>query len=152
MGMKYAWLLLASTLLAQSGNKLEADLLALSGAPTAAVNQQLTNDILSLAETIPQPSRRVVNDFVDELTRALAGQKLDVRMISQLSTSIFGVLQSDRVTTTKYREYLDLAHKALLAMGVPEPAAKRVIDRLAILGQQVRGPEDLPLLQEFRSK
>jgi hypothetical protein len=150
--MKVAWLLLGAMVFAQNGNKLEADLLALNGAPTAAVNQQLTNDILALAETISQPSRRVVLDFVDELTRALAGQKLDARMIAQLSIGILDVLHSDGVTTSKYHESLDRAHKALLAMGVQESTAKRVIDRLTILGQQVRGPEDLPLLQEFRKK
>jgi hypothetical protein len=148
--MKYACLLFAATLFAQSGNKLEADLLALGGAPTAAVNQQLTNDILSLAETIPQPSRRVVLDFVDELTRSLAGQKLDARMIAQLSVGIVDVLHSDGVTTSKYRESLDRAHKALLAMSVPAPSAQRVANRLMILGQEVRGPEDPPLSPELR--
>ena len=150
--MKVAWLLLASTLFAQSGNKLESDLLALSGAPTAAVNQQLTSDILSLAETTPQPSRRVINDFVDELTRALAGQKLASDMIAQLSIGITGVLHSDGVTTSKYHESLDRAHKALLAMSVPAPAAQRVVNRLMILGQEVRGPEDPPISPELRKK
>jgi hypothetical protein len=152
--MKYAWLLLAVGLFAQTGNKLEADLLALNGAPTAAMNQQLANDILSLAETNAQPSRRVVLDFTDELTRALAGRKLAADMISQLSIGILDVLHSDGVPTSKYRASLDRAHKALLAMGVAEPVAQRVVNRLMVLGQQVRGPEDLPVvnLKLFRDQ
>jgi hypothetical protein len=141
--MKYACLLFAAALFAQSGNRLEADLLALNGAPTAAINQQLTNDILALAETIPQPSRRVVQDFAEELTRALAGQKLTSDMIAQLSVGIVDVLHSDGVTTSKYRESLDRAHKALLAMSVPAAAAQRVVNRLMILAQEVRGPDDI---------
>ena len=148
MGMQRAWLgvpLLAASLFAQSGNKLEADLLALGGAPTGAVNQQLVNDILSLTETNPQPSRRVVLDFVDELTRALAGQKLAAEPVAQLSAAILDVLHSDGVPTSKYRAMVENARRALISMGVAMPVAQRVIGRLTILGQQVRGPEDLPV-------
>jgi hypothetical protein len=154
--MQRAWLgvpLLAASLLAQSGNKLEADLLALGGAPTGAVNQQLVNDILSLTETNPQPSRRVVSDFVDELTRALAGQKLAAAPVAQLSAAILDVLHSDGVPTSKYRAMVENARRALIAMGVAMPVAQRVIGRLTILGQQVRGPEDLPVAAPaFKSK
>jgi hypothetical protein len=146
--MKRAWLcvpLLAATLFAQSGNKLESDLLSLNGAPTAAVNQQLVNDILSLAETNPQPSRRVVLDFVDELTRALAGKKLAAENLSQLAVAILDVLHSDSVTTSKYGAMMERARQTLIAMGVAAPVAQRVVNRLMILGQQVRGPEDLPV-------
>jgi len=41
-----------------------------------AVAQQLTNDILMLAEKDAQPSRQTVLDFADALARALAGPRL----------------------------------------------------------------------------
>jgi hypothetical protein len=134
--------LFAAILLAQSGNKLEADLLAQNGVPTA---RQLADDILSLAETDAQPSRRVVLDFTNDLALALVVRHRTPATIAQLSQGILGVLHSDGVPTLQYRASLDRVHKSLLAMGVPGPQAQHLVDRLKILGQQVRGPEDLPV-------
>jgi hypothetical protein len=54
------------------------------------------------------------------------------------------VMHSDGVPTSKYRESLDRVHKALVAMGVRDQIAQRVVNKLMIVAQQVRGPEDTP--------
>jgi hypothetical protein len=146
--MRHTWLFLlfvASTAFAQSVNKLDADLFALSGTPGAAVTQQLTNDILSLVENNAQPSRRNVLDFADELMRALVGKKLPANSVSQLTAAILDVIHSDGVTTSKYRGAFERANQALLAMGVAAPVAKRVTGRLMVMGQEIRGPDDGPV-------
>jgi hypothetical protein len=137
---------LASIAFAQSGNKLDADLLAQNN------SQQIADDILSLTDTKPQPSRRVVLDFTDELTRALIGKRRSAENVANLGAAIVDVLRSDGVPTWKYRAFLDAARQTLVSMGVSQQGAQRVADRLRILGQQVRGPEDLPAasLQELR--
>ena len=72
------FILAAAGLCAQSTARLDADLMALTdpSASRIAVAQQLTNDILMLAEKDAQPSRQTVLDFADALARALAGPRL----------------------------------------------------------------------------
>src|ERR1700684_2260195 len=66
------FLLFAAGLCAQSTDKLDADLMALTNPDVSrsAVAQQLTNDILALAEKDARPSRQAVFEFADELTKA----------------------------------------------------------------------------------
>ncbi len=123
---------------AQSVDKLAADLRNLS-------SPQLADDILAQAEPNAQPSRRVVMDFTDELMRALAGKTRRPEDVSQLSTAIVDVLHSSGVVTRKYRATIDSVRQSLQAMGVTEAAAQRVAGRLMVVGQEVRGPEDLPV-------
>ena len=68
------FLLVTAGLCAQSTARLDADLMALSNpsASRSAVAQQLTDDILALADKDAQPSRQTVFEFADELTKAKA--------------------------------------------------------------------------------
>jgi hypothetical protein len=144
--MKRPWLILALASLAfgQSGNKLEADLQSMPG------SRQLTDDILALAPADAQPSRRVVMDFTNELTMALAGARRSPENVAMLARAIADVMQSDGVPTWKYRATLHEAQQALISMKVFPQMAQHAADKLRVLGQQVRGPEDLPVTTPVR--
>jgi len=152
------FLLAAVGLCAQSTAKLDADLMMLTdpAASRTAVAQQLTNDILALAEKDAQPSRRTVSDFVDELTKAFfspanrpgthvivlpGGPQPTLQTVTQ---AILDVLQSSGAPSYRFHEAIDRFRDALTRLNGNATQAKTAAGRLLILGQEVRGPEDLP--------
>jgi len=124
--------------------KLDTDLAALanSGAPLAAIATQVTDDILALAEKDAQPSRQTTLDFSVELTRALLGKPSSPPRLQAVNAAILEVLQSSGVPSARFHASIDHFRDALLALDVIPVAAKNAANRLFILGQEVRGPED----------
>jgi hypothetical protein len=155
------FLLFTAGLCAQSTDKLLSDLTALTspGASRAAVAQEITNDILALAEKDAQPSRQTVVEFADELTKALAGTSLGPKVkrfplsqkplssppLQMVTQAILDVLQSSSVTSYRFHDAIERFRNALIALNATSAQAKSAADRLFILGQEVRGPEDLKL-------
>jgi hypothetical protein len=150
------FLLFAAGLCAQSTDKLDADLTALTnpGATRSASAQAITDDILALAPKDAQPSRRTVSDFADEFTKALAGKQLAVEKLKPVTQAILDVLQSSGVPSSRFHATIDRFRDGLIALNVTAVQAKSAAGRLLILGQEVRGPEDikLQLLNVNRSK
>jgi hypothetical protein len=143
------FLLVTASLCAQSTDKLNSDLTALAnpGAARNAVIQQVTNDILALAERDAQPSRQTVVDFTEELAKALAGKQLTMEGIKAVTQAILDVLQSSGMTSHRFHDAIDHFRDALIALNATAAQAKSAANRLLILGQEVRGPEDLPVLK-----
>jgi hypothetical protein len=143
-------LLLATGLAAQSTAKLDADLtlLANPGASANAVTQQIADDILTLAEKDAQPSRQSVLDFSNELAKAMAmpGKTLPAERAELLAQAIVSVLQSSGASSSRFHAMIDSFRNTLIALNATPAQAKGVSDRLFILGQEVRGPEDIPTL------
>jgi len=130
--------LLASLAFAQrTRDKLTDDLRGIS-------SLQIADDILALAEPGAEPSRRTVREFTDELTAAMIG-KPSGAYIPQLRTAIVDVLHSNALPGWRYREAIESLRSRLAAMRVPYAEAQRVADRLKVVGQEVRGPDDLPV-------
>jgi hypothetical protein len=153
--------LVTAGLCAQSADKLNSDLMTLMnpGASRNAVAGQITDDILALAEKDAQPSRQTVVDFADELTKALAGKQLPVQKpklslaepnLQRVTEPILDVLQSSGATSYRFHEAIDRFRSALIALNVTAAQAKSAANQLFILGQEIRGPEDLPLLKLLR--
>jgi hypothetical protein len=135
-------LVFAASLCAQSTSKLDSDLMSLANPAVSrsAVAQQLTNDILALADKDATPSREKVLDFADELTKALAGKQLTAEQITPVTKAILDVLQSSGVTSSRFHAAIDRFRVALSSL---TPLSKNAGDRLFVLGQEVHGPEDL---------
>jgi hypothetical protein len=146
------FLLFSAGLCAQSTAKLNADLMVL--AARDALAQQVTNDILALAEKDAQPSRQTVSDFANEFTKALAGKQLTPEKIEPVTQAILDVLQSSGLTSYRFHAAIDRFRDSLIALNVTAAQAKSAAGRLLILGQEIRGPEDikLQLLNVNRSK
>jgi hypothetical protein len=139
------FLLVTAGLCAQSTDKLNSDLVSLANpaASRSAVAQQVTNDILALAEKDAQPSRQSVTDFADELTKALAGKPSTVDAVKPVTQAILDVLQSSGVASYRFHDAIDRLRDSIVALSATAVQAKSAANRLLILGQEVRGPEDL---------
>ncbi len=139
------FLLAAAGLCAQSTGTLNSDLmdLANAGAPRNAVARQVANDILALAEKDAQPSRQTVLDFADELAKALAGKQFVVEKARPVTAAILEVLQSSGAASYRFHSAIDRFRDSLIALDATAAQAKSAANRLFILGQEVRGPEDI---------
>jgi hypothetical protein len=148
------FLLVTAGLCAQSTNKLNSDLMSLTnpGASRNAVAQQVTNDILALAEKDAQPSRQSISDFANELTKALGGKQLTVETIKPVTAAILDVLQSSGSTSSRFHAAVERFRVSMFPFGASPPQVKNAVDRLFVLGQEIHGPEDLPVNLPRRTK
>jgi hypothetical protein len=64
----------------------------------------------------------------------------------QLTTDIQKVLHSAGISTASFLEIVDDARTALIGLGVSAGEAQNLADLLRNIGEQVRGPEDIPNL------
>jgi hypothetical protein len=107
----------------------------------------VADDIMALAEQAHPPARTLVQEFANNLTSELIPRGYPVRrLVRQLTTDIQKVLQSAGTSTAGFHEALDDAQKVLVALGVSTPAAQNLASLLRNIGEQVRGPEDMPAL------
>ena len=137
--------LFAAGLWAQSTAKLDADLTALAnpGASRNAITQQVADDIQALADKDAQPSRQTVVEFADALTRALPRQGLTTEKAEPATQAVQDVLQSSGVASYRFHMAIDRFRDSLIALDATAAQAKSAADRLLIVGQEVRGPEDI---------
>jgi hypothetical protein len=96
-----------------------------------------------LADKDAQPSRQSVSDFADELAKALAGKGLTAEKTKAATSEILEVLQSSGVASYRFHASIDRFRNSLIALNATAAQAKSAADRLFILGQEVRGPEDI---------
>jgi hypothetical protein len=147
--------LLSFGLAAQSNSSDEVDRAAVAklnsilltshrGAAPLAVSQRLADAILSLADSHHKPTRATVARFAEELSSGLPSKELPEGVVSQLSTSIVEVLGSAGVGTSRFKESVDGARRALILLGVADLMARSIAELLMKVGNEVRGPEDTP--------
>jgi hypothetical protein len=122
--------------------KLRSTLLALKGpgASRLSLSKQLVDGIMSMAESDQQPSRATVARFADELTSALIGKDLRNAHVTILQQSIGEVLRRTGATfmsASRLRE-------TLTAVGVDAWKTHVITKRFIAIGEEVRGPDDIP--------
>ncbi|HEY1760461.1 MAG TPA: hypothetical protein VGG72_34120 [Bryobacteraceae bacterium] len=132
------FLLVTAGLSAQSTGKLASDLM------THAATQQVTYDIMAMAEKDALPSRQAVSDLSEELTKALAGKQMTAEKTKAVTDAIQEVLQSSGAASYRFHASVDRFRDSLIALDATAVEAKAAAGRLLILGQDVRGPEDIP--------
>jgi hypothetical protein len=139
-------LLFTAGLCAQSTAKLDSDvmLLANPSASRNAVAQQIADDLLGLAEKDAQPTRRTAFDLADELSKALAGKQFSAEKVTPVTQALLDVLQSSGVPSYRFHAAIDRLRDGLISLGATSAQAESAAERLLILGQEVRGPEDSP--------
>jgi len=107
--------------------------------PAAA--QRITNEMMLLARTDRQPLRGLVLSFADEFANLLAGKEIGTNQVSGLTKSMADVIQGSGATfnaVTGFRQSLKVS-------GIPPERCNVVIRRLIAVGEEVRGPDDLPI-------
>jgi mannitol-specific phosphotransferase system IIBC component len=132
-------LLLGIGLQAQS---VQATLLALkdSAAPRKALSKQLTEEMMAQAKAHQTPSRFAVQRFSEDLTTALIGRDITTIRAAALQKAIADVMRGKGSTfmpASSLRE-------TLTSCGIEEPTVQAIVQRFIDIGQEVRGPDDLP--------
>jgi hypothetical protein len=124
-----------------SVSKLRSTLLALkeAGASRPALSRQFAEELMSLAEKDYKPSSTAVENFSDQLSKALLGKHMTDAQVLLLEQSIREVLRSTGATFTSATSF----RQTLLAAGVDPAAAQVVTTRFIEIGEEVRGPDDL---------
>jgi hypothetical protein len=148
------FLLATAGLCAQSTDKLNSDLMALSSpiVSRSAVAQQVTDDILELADKDAQPTRKSVSDFADELVQTLFARRVTAENIKPLTEALLQVLHSSGASSSAFHRAVSSFRIALFRFDQSSTHAKNAVDRLFVLGQEIHGPEDLPVDLPRRSK
>jgi len=131
---------------ANAPSKLDALLMQLqtSSVDRVRVSQQLSGEMLSLAEQDRQPSRATVKRFADLFTGALTGRRLTENQIILIRASLTDMLTGSKpnlATASSLRETLTALH-------LDASSAQAVTKSFLAIGEEVRGPDDSPLLSD----
>ncbi len=147
MRLAFCFLSMAAAVCAQATTKLDSDLSALArpGAPIASIATRIADDILALAEKDAQPSRQTTLDFSVELSKALTGKRSSAEKVQAVSDAMLLVIQSSGVPSARFHSAIEQFRAALIALDASPLDARSAANRLMILGQEVRGPEDIHL-------
>jgi hypothetical protein len=145
MKSAFLFVLLGSVLVAQPASSpvnLSETLQAMTrvGASSAPLSAQLVNDMLSLAPKDRQPSRGAVAGFANAFTAALIGKNMTGIQQSALQRCIMEMLGG---SGTNFKPAGDL-RKTLASIGVGAAAIQSITTRFVDVGEEVRGPDDLP--------
>jgi hypothetical protein len=132
--------LLSFVLPAQS---METTLIALKDpqAPRKALSKRLAGEMMDLAKSNQSPSRSTVQQFCDDLSGALLGKDITNVRASAVRKAVAGVLSGKGSTFLPANGL----YEVLKGCGVEERTMQTILDRFREIGQQVRGPDDLPV-------
>jgi len=140
-------LLLGASLSAQS---IQSTLLALrdSGTPRKVLSNQLVEEILALGKSNQSPARTTVQRFCEDLTTALLGKDMTEIRAAALQKAITGVMSGKGSTFLPANKLYD----TLAGFRIDERTIQGIVDRFREIGQEVRGPDDLPLIRDITRK
>jgi hypothetical protein len=122
---------------------IQSTLLALkdSHASRKTLSNQLVDQMMSLAKSDQSPSRATVQRFSEDLTTALLGKDVTKIRAEELEKAISGVL-SGRGSTFLPASRL---HDTLAGFRLDDRTIQLIVDRFREIGQEIRGPDDLPV-------
>jgi hypothetical protein len=133
-------LLLSATL---AGQSIRSALLALKDTvPSRKVlSDQLVDEMMAVAKGDRSPSRSTVQRFCEDFTSALAGKDMTAIRAQELEKAITDVMSGSGST---FRPAGHL-HDTLVGFRIEDRTIQRIVDRFREIGQEIRGPDDLPL-------
>jgi hypothetical protein len=134
-------LLLGGSVAAQS---VQSTLLALkdSHAARKTLSNQLVDEMMTISKSDQSPSRATVQRFSEELTGALLGKDVTTIRAAALQKAITGVLSGKGST---FLPACSL-YETLAGFRIDDRTIQVIVDRFREIGQEVRGPDDLPVL------
>lgn len=137
-------LVLGATLAGQPAKtSVQSTLLALkdSGVPRKVLSNQLVDEMMALAKRDQSPSRPAVQRFCEDLTTALIGKDMTQTRAEALQKAITDVLSGSGST---FRPASNL-HDTLVGFRIEDRTIQRIVDRFRDIGQEIRGPDDMPI-------
>jgi hypothetical protein len=131
---------LGGSLAAQS---VQSTLLALkdSHAARKTLSNQLVDEMMTISKSDQSPSRATVQRFSEELTGALLGKDVTTIRAAALQKAITGVLSGKGST---FLPACSL-YETLAGFRIDDRTIQVIVDRFREIGQEVRGPDDLPV-------
>lgn len=140
-------LLWSATLSAQS---IQSTLLALkdSNVPRKTLSNQLVDEMMALAKSNQTPARTTVQRFCEDLTTALMGKDMTTIRAAALQKAILGVMSGKGSTFMPTNKLYD----TLAGFRIDDRTIQGIVDRFREIGQEVRGPDDLPLIRDITRK
>lgn len=140
-------LLAGSCLAAQN---LESTLLALKdpNAPRKALSNRLVDEMMAMAKRHQSPSRAAVQRFTEDLSGALMGRDVTRIRAAALQKAIANLLSGSGSTFIPASSLRD----TLTYCGIDEATVQGIVGRFIDIGQEVRGPDDLPVQPRPRLK
>jgi hypothetical protein len=123
-----------------SAQTIQSTLLALKDSRKALSNQ-LVDEMMALVNVHQSPSRAAVERFSEDLASALVGKDMTAIRAAALEKAITDVLRgkgSTFVPATSLRE-------TLTGLGIDRITVQAIVRRFIEIGEQVRGPDDLPM-------
>ncbi len=140
-------LLLSTGLAAQN---VESTLLALkdSGASRKILSNRLVDEMMAMAKRNQTPSRASVQRFSEDFTSALSGRdvtKIRAQVLEKAISDLLSGKGSTFVPASRLRE-------TLTSCGIDERTVQAIVGRFIDVGQEVRGPDDMPVQPKFRFK
>jgi hypothetical protein len=124
--------------------KLRSTLIALKDARAdrSSLASQLVDEMMTLANANHQPTRSTVVGFADELTGVLLGRNITSAQLDVLQQSIGEALSGSTAnynSASRFRE-------TLTAVGIDNPSKRLITNLFMAIGEEVRGPDDAPVL------
>jgi hypothetical protein len=137
-------LLLGATLAAQS---IQSTLLGLKDphASRKVLSNQLVDEMMALAKSDRSPMRTTVQRFAEDLTTALMGKDMTAVRAAALEKAISGVLSGKGSTFLPASSL----YETLVGFRIEDRTIQGIVGRFRDIGQEVRGPDDLPV-QKFK--
>lgn len=138
--------LLCAGLSAQTASNLGATLAALNNpkASVAVLTQQLVNEMTAMSPADRKPARGTLAGFASDFTAALLGKDLTAAQRNTLQTSIAKMLSGDGTNSKP----AGLLREILVAAGAGAARTHRIVTDFIAIGEQVRGPDDAPILPQ----
>ncbi len=129
---------------------IQSTLLALkdSGVPRKVLSNQLVDEMMALAKRDQSPSRPAVQRFCEDLTTALAGKDMTQIRAEALQKAITRVLSGKGSTLLPASSLYD----TLTGFRIDDRTVQGIVDRFREIGQEVRGPDDSPLIRDITRK
>ena len=131
-----------------SAQSVQSTLLALKDANASrkAISAQLVDQMMAQAKPNQSPSRAAVQRFTEDFTIALMGRDITTVRAGALQKAIAELMSgkgSTFVPASSVRE-------VLTSCGVDQPTVQAIVKRFIEIGQEVRGPDDMPVQPKFK--
>lgn len=148
MGRLLGCVLLLGTAL--SAQNLQSTLLALkeARAPRRVLSHQLSDEMMSLARHNQIPSRASVQRFSEDLTTALLGKDITTVRASVMQKALSDLMKGRGSTFLP----ASALRETLTHCGIDEPTVQSIVQRFIDIGQEVRGPDDMPVLDKVKPR
>jgi hypothetical protein len=112
-----------------------------TNADRVSVTKQLVDAMMFSAQESRPPTRKSVEDFAAQFTHGVIGKKLTNTQLTAVETSISEVMRGSVPNFDSTKHLRD----ALTSIHIDSMDTRSITSRFLIIGEEVRGPDDLGL-------